>query len=878
MDFSLWVAKKFVALPEEFWREDNARIIAYIRANPDKVFLLSDVALKETLESKIFAEENSIRFAREIKFSTPAKLIAASKEFEVSSLSETFNNMACDENFLPTEKNFLITPDNFPEADNIRRQCFILQMPLEICSEKEFSTAAAERKLIDHAADLLQELDEAKKLHGRQSELHLAENISLLKEFFSAAESLELRLKTSDEPLKLLVAGEHEGRELLTDILERLNFNAEGLLKTDSLAEKLPNCAACIFVSSALNNDFTQAREFLRAIDLPNREKIFFVMIRPALREAELEINAPQIFLDFSEVLSEELYSNAPTFFLDAPEIFYRTEVLSRLQTDESITVDELLAVLGLRGREGYFTRLSLEKFFDELRALSNKALLQKSGVPFLESHLRQATKKDSLAEELFCRFGRAISFVEEDALKSIQLLQAKKISADELHAESLHEKILLISARGKLLWSEAAIKAILFDADNTLKIFIRELEQVVREIVDKVIRTEEFNMDKLDALHHKKISEKLKTLLDGERRKLQIELAERARKLRVSIEKIISEHQAHAEEFLDFVRLTLKNFPEITCSSESLPSGKNFEVPDFDAGLAKNFSADNLAALVADNMKIICTAENSPERFYLSGAFRQALRENLETTAQEKFAALEKTLRRNIFAASVDYFNRTSKICCARQELCFKVFSQRVEKICDELTFMNQDFAVMEEVSSALKNLHKLWLQLYPKRFTHSAEENFPKDLLERKNLLLRLKDSLPKKETKDFSTERFLPSEDKLPQATTNEDFNSGYTAFRGKKYDVALKHFAQAAALGHVESMKYLAYLNQNGLGTRKNLHAAISNYLDAFYFGDSDSCSELGEIFLQLNCNHRALEFYKVGADRGDKYSLKKLNAF
>ena len=488
---------------------------------------------------------------------------------------------------------------------------------------------------------------------------------------------------------------------------------------------------------------------------------------------------------------------------------------------------------------------------------------------------MRRAIKKDSLAEGLLYRFGRAISFVEEGALKNIQLRQAKKISADELQAESLHEKILLISARGKLIWSEVAIKSILFDADNVLKIFIQEIGKIVREIVDKVICSEEFDMDKLDALHHRKISEKLKTLLDGERRNLQIELTERARKLRVAIEKIIGEHQAHAEEFLDFVRSTLKNFPEMTCSSEALSFGKNFEVPDFDAGFGKNFSANNLAALVSDNMKIICTAENSPERFYLSGAFRKALRETLETTAQEKSSTLEKTLRRNIFVAAVEYFNRTSKICRTRQELCLKIFCQRVEKICDEITFMNQDFAVMEGASSALKNFHKLWLQIYPKQFNRSAEENFPKDLLERKTLLLRLKDSLLKKETNDFSTERFLPNEDNIPQVTTNAYFDSGCSAFRGRKYDVAFKHFARAAALGHVESMKYLAYLNQNGLGTRKDLHAAINNYLDAFYFGDSDSCGELGEIFFGLKCNHRALEFYKIGADRGDKYSTKKL---
>lgn len=64
-----------------------------------------------------------------------------------------------------------------------------------------------------------------------------------------------------------------------------------------------------------------------------------------------------------------------------------------------------------------------------------------------------------------------------------------------------------------------------------------------------------------------------------------------------------------------------------------------------------------------------------------------------MEATAQKKFAALEKVLRRNIFVAVAEYFAQVSEICRARQEVCSKAFCRRVEKICDALTFLNQDF-----------------------------------------------------------------------------------------------------------------------------------------------------------------------------------------
>ena len=72
-----------------------------------------------------------------------------------------------------------------------------------------------------------------------------------------------------------------------------------------------------------------------------------------------------------------------------------------------------------------------------------------------------------------------------------------------------------------------------------------------------------------------------------------------------------------------------------------------------------------------------------------------------------------------------------------------------------------------------------------------------------------------------------------------------------------------------------------MNQNGLGTPKNIYRAIEKFFDAFHLGDVISAGEIAELCLELKCFSHALEFYQTAADGGDKYSMGttfKLTAF
>lgn len=882
MNLLQWSGKKCVAVPEEFWCEDKAKIFAYINANPEKIYLLPDT-------QGTFDEEISIRFACEIKFPCAVKLISAAGEFTVETLSDALEHISYDENFMPTGKSFLVVPEEFFSiADAIRRQCSILQVPLEICAEEKFSTLAAEQKLIDNAEKLLGELDGIKTLGDRKAELHLPENISLVEEFLTAAEALEKYLQSSDAPIKLIVTGEQ--KELLAETFARLNFEAK-IFSEAVAAENLPNCNACVFVANALDNDFAQTENFLQMVaDLPNKDKIVFVIIRPALREQEAAINIPQIFSDFAKTLSEKGFNGAPIFFLDAPEIFM--PLLS--ENGEPFTVNILTDLLGLTGREGFLARMSLEKIFRALPNPSSKALLQKTGITYLENYLRRLLKKNpSTTEKLLRQIERAIAFIDDDILENIRLSQMKKLSAAAHQAEFLREKIELIALHEKFVSGSATAKALLYDLNNAINNFLRAIMSTFCEILDELTASEEFCAEKLIALYQGKISAELKNLIVAMEERLQSEYDEQLRKLIALTKNIIDKHRTQAQSFIDFVYTTTGNFSTAPRPDIKLPELKSFDLPPFDAGISENFSSDNLSELVKHCTRIICTKEPQNDwnfykanreqlikRFYLAGTFRRELRRRLDKTFRNETDALEKKLRQKLFAATLEYFAQVSEICRTQREFTLNIFRKHTEEIYNQIEFLNQDFAVMGEMSRVGKNFYETWRLIYPEQSqqvpnNENSPDNLLAEMLERKNRLINL--PLNNDAQNNLSAERFLPAEIKSPNnsATSNADFTAGKAAFNNKKYENAFKNFSRAAATGNVEAIKYLAFMNQNGFGTPQNIYAAIENYLDAFNLGDNESISELGEIFLNLNCSSRALEWYQTATDRKDKYSMEIL---
>lgn len=623
MNLLQWSGKKCVAVPEEFWREDKAKIFAYINANPEKIYLLPDT-------QGTFDEEISIHFACEIKFPCAAKLISATGEFTVETL-DALEHISYNENFMPTRKSFLVVPEDFSNvANEIKRQCSILQVPLEICAEEKFSTLAVKQKLIDNAEKILGELDDIKTLRDRKAELHLPENISLLEEFLTAAEALEEYLQSSSAPIKLIVTGEQK----------------------------------------------------------------------------------------------------------------------------------ELLA-------------------------------------------------------ETFC------------------------------------------------------------------------------EILDELTASEEFCAEKLIALYQGKISAELKNMIVAIEDRLQSEYDEQLRKLIALTKNIIDKHRTQAQSFIDFVYTTTGNFSTAPRPDIKLPELKSFDLPPFDAGLSENFSSDNLSELVKHCTRIICMQEAQNDwnfykanreqlikRFYLAGTFRRELRRRLDKTFRNETDALEKKLRQKLFAATLEYFAQVSEICRTQREFTLNIFRKHTEEIYNQIEFLNQDFVAMGEMSRAGKNFYETWRLIYPEQSqqvpnNENSPDNLLAEMLERKNRLINL--PLNNDAQNDLLAERFLPAEIKSlhNSATSNADFTAGKAAFNNKKYENAFKNFSRAAATGNVEAIKYLAFMNQNGFGTPQNIYAAIENYLDAFNLGDNESISELGEIFLNLNCSSRALEWYQTAVDRKDKYSLEIL---
>ena len=118
-----------------------------------------------------------------------------------------------------------------------------------------------------------------------------------------------------------------------------------------------------------------------------------------------------------------------------------------------------------------------------------------------------------------------------------------------------------------------------------------------------------------------------------------------------------------------------------------------------------------------------------------------------------------------------------------------------------------------METITSALKELYATWRLIYAEEnISQPVDEKFLEalstEIIERKNLLLRMKEDLNTADAADFSFKKFLPHE--TPEVSkvslAEENFSAAKRAFRNKKYENAFKLFSQAAATGHVEAVKY------------------------------------------------------------------------
>lgn len=874
MNLAEWSSRKFIAIPEEDLLQNESAVFAYISANSDKVFLLP-----ETTNFSLPEIDNveDVHFAREMKFSCPATLITSSEKFIVQSLSEALEHVTCDENFL------VVPSEISANIVEIRRQCFILQVPLEICSEEEYASIAVEKKLTDNSKALLGELDNSKNLIVKQSELKSAANTDLLERFFTAANNLESHLKIANAPTKILVIGEEAEREPLAKILRQLNFVVSIHENFNAPLKNVSDFAAILVASNVLNK-FQESQFIKIATQLPDKNKIIFVAIRPALREIELTINPSLKLLEFAKILDATGLAETSIFFIDAPEIF---PILQ--QNTELPTVNEITNELALTGRDKYLVQNSLEKFFNGSLSFSSMKLLQKTGVPFLEKHLRSNGKKSlSATNALIQQFGQAVEFLDGDSLKSIQLDQMKKILSAELQAEKLREKISLFVMQNKIVSGTLTGKAILYDLNIAINDFAQSLKQISGEIFDELVNSEEFSVENLNDLYNDKFPKELKNLIVDTEQRLKIEYNERFKILNGLAENILSKHRTQTEEFVNAVVATIKEFSNVSPPRFNFTKISISDVPPFDAGLNEIFSFNNLTALVRQCTKIFCIQEPVSKdwnffrkerhkllkRFYLMQTFRKKLRQNLEQTFLNRMNLFEKVLREKIFKAFLENFMQTSKICRSHCEFCSTTLRQQVDSICDEINAMDKDISVMQEVQSSLKKLHEVWQNIcaaqkeYPS-ISDNTLDDLSREISDRKNYLsAQIKISFEDNDLKCLTAEKFLGNE-KLDNRhqSANEDFSAGKKDFNKKQYETALEKFSRAATAGHVGAITYLAYMYKCGLGTNKNLDAAINNYLDSFYLGDDDAISELSEICQKNLCYSHALEWYQMAVDRG-----------
>ncbi|RLL46711.1 sel1 repeat family protein [Oceanobacillus piezotolerans] len=83
-------------------------------------------------------------------------------------------------------------------------------------------------------------------------------------------------------------------------------------------------------------------------------------------------------------------------------------------------------------------------------------------------------------------------------------------------------------------------------------------------------------------------------------------------------------------------------------------------------------------------------------------------------------------------------------------------------------------------------------------------------------------------------------------------------------------AFELFSKAAELGVPEAMYTLGYMCDNGVGTEKNLDKSNEWYRESAIHGDNFAANKLGHRAFEKGDDKEALAWYRLAADRGDRY--------
>lgn len=107
----------------------------------------------------------------------------------------------------------------------------------------------------------------------------------------------------------------------------------------------------------------------------------------------------------------------------------------------------------------------------------------------------------------------------------------------------------------------------------------------------------------------------------------------------------------------------------------------------------------------------------------------------------------------------------------------------------------------------------------------------------------------------------------------------YNEGLSYFEQELYDRALPLFKQAANMNYPDAQYEYAHMYHCGLGTAMDINNAEKWYRAAMDNGHIKSCDVLGDMYRSKElANHpKALECFKLGAERGSGYSLHQMGS-
>lgn len=336
---------------------------AAVRYNQANVFLLPNSSADfagevEHLTSKFNGKACRVRFAREIIYPCDLTFCNEKGSVEVHSLSETLEEVnANDEDNLPTEKAFLIVPDDLePQFINeICRQLCLLQIPFEIqtAAYHKFMTNPAQ-----YSTELkaLQELCEANAFDDEEIS-------SLVTELATAAGRVESLINWDQSAPLPIVLGDFESMDF-------------GLPKQNDLPpEDVRQQVGCVFVLAGENDTLSHLDEF-RNLDKAN---ILFILKKDATH-----LNTPLHLARTAKNLAEKGYGDACLTLADDDNIDSTTKI-----------VQSFCAHLKHKAWNAIELRAALTDFDERFSKLQDKFS------KFLEDSSHDADREHLLAENL---------------------------------------------------------------------------------------------------------------------------------------------------------------------------------------------------------------------------------------------------------------------------------------------------------------------------------------------------------------------------------------------------------------------------------------------------------------------------------------------